>query len=440
MPVRPVAFCPNVGCLNRSGKQSFAFSDVELEYRHVTCTVCGSYFTHAGPNEKQYCIEVREATRSPSLGSKRKQHAVSPGPQARQHKGKGQGKGKSKGKGGGQAPSHQQQPLQQQHIFQAMPSMGANVFVQMPGQAPAPRTPCMYMNNSMSANIGPSMWNPPYNAAPPTHPAVPNIGSDFEKLKAFFAEQLAPEQRELIMGLNPAPTPLSHAHVQQLKSDYENTYYELGLAKTHMCELIQRVDEQEAIVNDLEEQVSTKKLVWTDAEIALFSQVNQSADIAPATSNAQTFRIDTPINLTNLNKFTPEQLQELSQHCANLANQRSQLPDDPAMGGSGGDGGDSLSVGGGGIATPSTHGFPDYNPEQEENLMTLAVGQVQSDSQIKSYKDRVATLREVSTSISNESGATSSALPNGGPPTTFGPATHSGSQTPGLAPYNTQHS
>ena len=194
----------------------------------------------------------------------------------------------------------------------------------------------------MNTNSGPNMWNPPYNAASPTHPAVPNIGSDFEKLKAFFAEQLAPEQRELIIGLNPAPTPLSHAHVQQLKSDYENTYYELGLAKLHMCELIQRVDEQEAIVNDLEEQVSTKKLVWTDAEVALFSQVNQSADFAPASSapapsNAQTFNIDTPtpINLNNLNNFTPQQLQELSQHCANLANQRSQHTDDSAPGFSG---------------------------------------------------------------------------------------------------------
>jgi len=328
--------------------------------------------------------------------------------------------------------------------------MGPNVFVQMPGQAPAPsQAPGMYMNNNMNANSGPSMWNPPYNAASPTHPAVPNIGSDFEKLKAFFAEQLAPEQRELIMGLNPAPTPLSHAHVQQLKSDYENTYYELGLAKQHMCELIQRVDEQEAIVNDLEEQVSTKKLVWTDAEVALFSQVNQSADFAPASSNAQTFKIDTPtpINLNNLNNFTPQQLQELSQHCANLANQRSQQPDDSALGGSGGVGGDNLSAGGGGIATPSNHGFPDYDPEQEENLMTMAVGQVHSDSQINSYKTRVATLREVSTCDNNESVAASSAFPNGaapttsGAPTTFGPATHSGRETPGLAPYSSpQHS
>jgi len=331
--------------------------------------------------------------------------------------------------------------------------MGANVFVQMPGQASALRTPGMYMNNSMNANIGPSRWNPPYNAASPTHPAVPNIGSDFEKLKAFFAEQLAPEQRELIMGLNPAPTPLSHAHVPQLKSDYENTYYELGLAKQHMCELIQRVDEQEAIVNDLEEQVSTKKLVWTDAEVALFSQVNQSADFAPASSapapsNAQTFNIDTPtpINLNNLNNFTPQQLQELSQHCANLANQRAQHADGSAPGVSGVAGGVNFADfadGGGGIATPSNHGFPDYDPEQEENLMAMAGGQVQSDAEINSYKTRVASLREVSTSDNRESVAASSAFPNGASPstapTTFGPATHSGRETPGLAPYTSPH-
>lgn len=250
------------------------------------------------------------------------------------------------------------------------------------------------------------------------------------------------------MGLSPAPTPLSHAHVQLLKSDYENTYYELGLAKQHMCELIQRVDEQEAIVNDLEEQVSTKKLVWTDAEVALFSQVNQSAaSNAPASSNAQTFNIDTPtpINLNNLNNFTPQQLQELSQHCANLANQRaqSQHADDSDMG-SGGLGGVNLSAGGGGIATPSNHGFPDYDPEQEENLMTMAGGQCQSDAEIQSYKTRVSTLREVSTSDNNESVAASSAFPNGAAPSTapitFGPATHSGKGTPGLAPYSSQHS
>jgi len=198
--------------------------------------VCGSYFSHAGPNDKKFCIDVRDATRSPSLGSRKKLPAVSPGPSTRQ---KGKGKGKSIGKGGVRAPSQQQllqqQQQQQQHVYQAMPSMGQNVFVQMPGLAPAPsQAPGMYMNNNMNTNSGPNMWNPPYNSASPSHPAVPNMGSDFEKLKAFFAEQLAPEQRELIMGLNPAPTPLSHAHVQLLKSDYENTYYELGLAKQHM--------------------------------------------------------------------------------------------------------------------------------------------------------------------------------------------------------------
>ena len=59
--------------------------------------------------------------------------------------------------------------------------------------------------------------------------------------------------------------------------------------------------------------------------------------------------------------------------------------------------------------------------------------------QIKTYKERVAALREISTSISSETGAASSA--NGGAPATFGPAaTHSGNQTPGQSPYNTQHS
>ena len=173
--------------------------------------------------------------------------------------------------------AHQQHMQQQaqQPVFQSMPGMGSNVYVKLPAPTGGPRAPGMYMNTN---NVEPSMWIPPYTSG---YPAAPTIGTDFEKLKAFFAEQLAPEQRALIMGLNPAPTPLSHAHVQQLKSNYENTYNELGLAKVHMCSLIEQIDEQEAIVNDLEECVTTKKLVWTDAEVALFAQVSPSAEVAP---------------------------------------------------------------------------------------------------------------------------------------------------------------